>query len=275
MPAAAVALAGAIALGGCAGSHHPAAAGSKAPASTAPAKPDTAAQHAIKLAASQSGAVKTLVAGLVEHSTGTSTGSATGTIEVQLKPTTLIEANFVIPSKNAKPIKLAEILTANAIYFKDPAFSSSTTKTWLKVKISQLSAKTSVSVAALLQNLEGSNPLDQSKLFTASQDVAVVGTAKVHGISTTEYAGSYAPQTAFGELTPKLRKLLGPSLRSMGTNPVHFHVWVDARHIIRKAVDVVDVRGETISTTFDIKSVNKPVKITLPNPHIVGSMPKI
>lgn len=257
-------------MAGCASGHHPSAAASK-PA----AKPDTQAQRAIKLAASRSGAVKTLVADLVEHSTGASEGSATGTIAVQLKPVTLIEATFMIPSKNAKPLKLAEILTANAIYFKDPAFSASTTKTWLKVKISQLSAKTSVSVAALLQNLEGSNPLDQSRLFTASKDVKVVRTQSVHGMMTTEYAGTYAPQAAFGELSPKLRKLLGPSLRAMGSKPVHFRVWVDAQHIIRKAVDVDVVRGQTITTTFNIRSVNKPVKIKLPDPRSVGPLPQI
>ena len=55
--------------------------------------------------------------------------------------------------------------------------------------IGQLSSKSGVSFGSLLQNLESSNPLDQTKLFTASKDVRVVGTQTIDGVPTTEYAG--------------------------------------------------------------------------------------
>lgn len=269
VPIVAIGAATAVAVTGCSSAKHNA---------SAP-QPSTGAQRAIKLAASRSQEVNTLVANLTEHSTsstagGTTTG-LTGTIKVVLKPATLIAANFTVPAKNAKSLKLEEILTGQAIYFKDPAFSKAAGKTWLKVKISQLSSKTSVTVVALLQNLEGSNPLDQTRLFTASKDVKVVGTQKIHGIATTEYAGTYSPETAFGELSTKLRTLLGPTLRAMGNSPVHFVVWIDGRHIIRKARDTDVVRGQSITTIFNVTSVNKPVKITLPKPGDVGPMPKL
>jgi hypothetical protein len=247
---------------------------SSSPHDSAAAQPSQA-QHAIKLAASRSQAVDTLVASLTEHTSGVTTGGLTGTIAVRLRPTTLIDANFKIPSGKGKTIKLAEILTSKAIYFNDPAFTKGAGKSWVKLKISQLSAKTSVSVASLLQNLEGSNPLDQTRLFTASKDVKVAGSQTIGGIATTEYAGTYSPAKAFSELPAKLRTLLGPSLRAMGANPVRFRVWIDAQHLIRKATDTETVRHQTITTTFSVLSVNKPVTVRLPAPDQVAPMPKL
>ena len=241
----------------------------------AAAASDTQAQRAIKLAATRSADVSTLTARLAEDSTGKAGSGLTGTIAVQLKPKRLIQANFTVPAKKSKSISLEEILTSTAIYFKDPAFTKGAGKSWVKVDISSLSSKTGLTIASLLQNLEGSNPLDQTTLFTASKDVKVVGSRVVLGIPTTEYAGSYAPATAFAQLSPRLRKLLGPTLRAMGTNPVHFHVWIDSQHLIRKARDVEKVNGQTYTTTFDVTSVNTPVSIRLPAASQVAPLPKI
>jgi hypothetical protein len=235
---------------------------------------DANARKAIKLAASTSQDVRTLTAHLTEQTTGSTVSSLTGTIQVQLRPTTVIVAKFTIPGKKAKTY-LEEILTNQAIYFKDPAFSHAAGKAWVKVNISQLSSKTGISIASLLQNLEGSNPLDQTQLFTASKDVKVVGSQTVGGVATTEYAGSYSPKAALGQLTPQLRKLLGPTLHAMGNAAVTFHVWIDAQHMIRKATDTETVNGQTFATTFEVTSVNAPVKVTLPAASEVAPLPKL
>jgi hypothetical protein len=235
---------------------------------------DGKALKAIKLAASTSQDVRTLTAHLSERTTGTVVSSLTGTIQVQLRPTTFIVAKFTIPSKKAKTY-LEEILTNQAIYFKDPAFSRAAGKAWVSVRISQLSSKTGVSIASLLQNLEGSNPLDQTQLFTASKDVKAVGSQTVGGVATTEYAGSYSPKAAYAQLTPQLRKLLGPTLHAIGNAPVAFHVWIDAQHMIRKATDTETVNGQTFATTFEVTSVNTPVKVTLPAASEVAPLPKL
>ena len=162
---AAAASAAAIAVSGCSKSSPPAAASNPA-------------LKQIKLAADTSAKVNSLTASIAVNSLGSHAGGLTGTIQMQLRPATLIEAKFNVASASSPKIQLDEILTGQAIYFKDPAFAKSAGKPWLKVRISQLSSKSGVSFGSLLQNLEGSNPLDQTKLFTASKDVRAVGTRR-------------------------------------------------------------------------------------------------
>ena len=229
----------------------------------------------IKLAANTSAKVNSLAASIAVHSVGAHGGGLTGTIEMQLRPAKLTEAKFDVGSASSSKIHLDEILTGQAIYFKDPAFAKSAGKPWVKVRISQLSSKSGVSFGSLLQNLEGSNPLNQTKLFTASKDVRVVGTRTIDGVPTTEYAGTYAPQAAYSGLTSQMRKLLGPMLRSIGTHPVHFHVWIDAQHLIKMADDTESVRGQTVTTTFKVTSVNQPVHVNLPKTGQTAPLPKL
>jgi hypothetical protein len=256
--------AAAIAVTGCSGGGH----------GTSVA-PETKALTAMKLAASTSQDVRTLTAHLSEQSTGSTLSTLTGTIQVELRPTTLIEAKFTITGKNSAKTKLDEILTSRAIYFKDPAFSRASGKAWIKISVSQLSSKGALGLSSLLQNLEGSNPLDQTQFFTASKDVKVVGSQTVSGVATTEYAGSYSPSAAYARLSPRLRKLLGPSLQALGRSKVAFHVWIDGQHLIRKATETETVNGQTFATTLEVTSVNKPVKITMPAASEVGPLPKL
>jgi len=259
---AAAAGAAAIAMSGC----------SKGSTGTAANNP---ALKQIKLAADTSAHVNSLTASLSVHSVGSHAGGLTGTIQMQMKPTTLIEAKFNVAAASSPSIHLDEILTGQAIYFKDPAFAKSAGRPWVKVRISQLSSKSGISFGSLLQNLEGSNPLDQTRLFTASKDVRVVGTQTIDGVPTTEYAGTYAPQTAYAGLTSHMRKLLGPMLRSIGTHPVHFHVWIDAQHMIKQADDTESVRGQTVTTTFTVTSVNQPVSVMLPKTGQTAPLPHL
>jgi hypothetical protein len=219
--------------------------------------------------------VNSLTASIAVHSVGSSGGDLTGSIRMQLKPTIRIEARLTVPTTNAQAIHLDEILTGQAIYVKDPAFTATRlAKPWVRVKISQLSSKSGITLGSLLQNLEGSNPLDQARLFTASQDVRVVGARTVDGVPTTEYAGTYAPKTAYAGLSGRERTLLGPWLRSIGTHPVTFHLWIDPQHLIKKATDEESVRGQTVTTVFTVTSVNQPVAVTLPKLADTAALPK-
>jgi len=259
---AAAASAAAIAISGC----------SKGGTGNAASSP---ALNQIKLAADTSAHVNSLTASIAVRSVGSHGGGLTGTIQMQIKPAKLIEAKFNVAAASSPTIHLDEILTGQAIYFKDPAFAKSAGKPWVKVKISELTSKSGLSFGSLLQNLEGSNPLDQTRLFTASKDVHVVGSRTIDGVPTTEYAGSYAPQTAYAGLKAAMRKLLGPMLRSIGTHSVHFHVWIDAQHMIKKADDTQSVRGQTVTTTFTVTSVNQPVSVTLPTTAQTAPLPHL
>ena len=249
--------------------------GGAAPKAASPAT--TRALKQIKLAADTSEHVSSLTASLTVRSVGKAGGNLSGTIQMQMKPSNLIEARFLVPQGHGKSIHLDEILTSKAIYFKDPAFltGSNLGKAWVRAKISQLSGKSGMTIGSLLQNLEGSNPLDQTRLFTSSKDVRKVGTETVHGVPTTEYAGTYAPKAAYTGLTPRLRTLIGPMLRSIGTHPVHFHVWIDAQHLIKMADYAESARGQTVTTIFVVTSVNKPVHITLPKASQTAPLPNL
>ncbi|HEX6930912.1 MAG TPA: hypothetical protein VF162_02120 [Streptosporangiaceae bacterium] len=251
----------AVALGGCSSG-----------GGSAGSQPSKALKD-IKLAAESSQAVRTLTASLSVHSSGTSTGNLTGTIAIQLKPTKLIGARFHLVAGPSQ-LHLSEILTSDAIYFKDPSFAKSTGKPWVKASFSELSAKSGISLGSLLQNLEGSNPLDQTVLFTASKDVRVVGPRTVDGVATTEYTGTYSPEKAYKSLSPDLRKQLGTMLRNIGTHPVRFHVWIDWQHVIKKADNIESVRGQTVTTSLLVTSVNQPVTITLPKASQTAPLPK-
>lgn len=261
-----------IILAGAAGAAAVAVAGCSASPGTAYSP--SSAQRAVKLAASTSQKVDSLTASLTEHLSGTKSGGMTGSVQLRLKPSPIVQARFQVTAAGSHAIQMAEILTGKAIYLKNPAFTTKAGKPWIRINISQLSARSGIGIASMLANLEGSNPLDQTALFTASKDVRAVGSRTVGGVPTTEYAGSYLPADAYAQLSTRMRMLLGPMLRSLGSNRVRFHVWIDAQHLIRKANDTEDVRGQTYLTTFDVTSVNKPVKITLPSSKQIGSAPK-
>ena len=254
------------AIAGCSSTGHGTAA--------APAKP-TAAQGAIRLAASHSQQVNSLTATLDVHAGGATTGTMTGTVQIQLKPVKLIEAKFDLAPAGSARIHLAEILTSKAVYFEDPSYAKSIGKPWVKASIAGLSSRAGVSLGALLQNLESSNPLDQATLFTSSTDVHLVGTTKMGGVAMTEYAGSYSPSKAFKALSAAQRALIGPMLRSIGTNPVHFRVWIDGQHLIRKAETTDSVGGRIVTTSFDVTAINQPVRVKLPPAHDVAPLPKL
>jgi hypothetical protein len=260
------------ATAGCSSSSGKKAAGKSSEVATTESK---TAGRALALAAAESDRVKTLTANVMAHSTGGSSGNLTGTVKIQLKPTTVVGTAFHVKAAKSRAVELDEILTDKQIYFKDAAFTKATGKSWVEADISELSSKVGVSLGSLLQNLESADPLDQTKLFTASKNAHVVGTTKLNGIMTTEYAGTYEPQVAMAELSQKLRKIIGPTLRTLGTNPVQFEVWIDAQHVIRRSIDTANVHGEFVTTTLDVLSVNKPVHVRLPALTDVAPLPKI
>jgi hypothetical protein len=231
------------------------------------------AHQAIRLAASAAGRVNSLTATLSVTAASGPASSLTGDMKIQLKPTPLIAANFSVSSAGSAPIGIGEILTGDSIYFRDPSLTKVSGKPWIKISFSQLDSKLGVSFSSLVQNLENSNPLAQTRLFTASHDVHAVGTAVVNGVPTTEYVGSYKPGAALSALSPQLRKLLGPMLKTMGARAVSFDVWIDAQHLVRKAVSHEMLNGQSVTSVYNVTSVNQPISVTLPPASEVGTIP--
>jgi|HubBroStandDraft_1064217.scaffolds.fasta_scaffold33253_2 hypothetical protein len=269
-----------VAIGACvalatAGCSSPASSKAPGKSTVAISTESAASSRALELASVESGRVNSLTAIISAHTSGTEAGDLTGQVNLQLWPTKIMEAAFNVAQAKSAPIQLDEILTGRAIYFKDPAFIKAAGKPWVEASLSGLSSKVGLSLGSLLQNLESANPLDQAKLFTASKNARVVGSPVVNGVATVEYEGTYEPSAALAELSPALRKQLGPTLKSIGTNPVQFEVWLDSQHIVRQAVVTDDVRGQIVTTKLDVTSVNKAVHVTLPSPAETAPLPRV
>jgi hypothetical protein len=232
------------------------------------------AHQAIRLAADASGRVTSLTATLSVRASGGPVGGLTGSMKIQVKPTVLLDANFSIAAAGSPRTQIEEILTGTAIYFKDAALTRVSGKPWIKVDLAQLSSRLGLSFASLVQNLESSNPLAQTKLFTVSKNVHAVGSGVVDGVPCTKYAGSYQPDAALTVLSPHLRKLLGPMLRGMGAQTVRFEVWIDGQHLIRKAVSNETIGGQAVISSYVVTSINQPITVTLPPANEIGSLPK-
>ncbi|HEX9031040.1 MAG TPA: hypothetical protein VF834_04300 [Streptosporangiaceae bacterium] len=256
-----VALIAVIAVAGCSGSGS-----SKKPSAAKP----MSASKAITLAADATQKIRSLTA---NFDVSVVTGHVTATMQMQLKPTYLIDMNLSVTPPGQAATNLEEILTPKALFLKDPQLSQRLGKPWLEISMATLSSRSGVNFTQLLQNLENTNPENQVKFFTASKDVHVVGQQTIGGVATTEYAGSYTPAAAIKQLPAGLHKLLAPVLKLLGSNPVQFHVWIDGHHLTRKAVINETIAGQSAVTTYTITSVNQPVHVTYPSPGEVRQYP--
>jgi hypothetical protein len=248
-----------------------------APSGTAPSgsagggHPATARQ-AIRQAASQSQQVNSMAATLDVHFGGSASQHMTGTIQEQRKPALKVAATFKIAAAG-RVTPIQEIVTSKDIYFKIAALAATTGKPWVKISLAGLSSATGASFSQLFQNLESSNPLAQARLLGVSKNAHQVGTQVVSGVSTTEYAGSYAAADALRKLTPSSRKLLGPALQALGSTTIRFHVWIDGQHLVRKFVDTETIGGQLATTTMNVTSINQPLSISLPPAGQISSLP--
>jgi hypothetical protein len=226
---------------------------------------------AIRTAAQMSRQITSVTAKLAERVSGASGESTSGTITERLKPTLLLEMH-ISAAVVGQQTKVAGIITSKAMYLKISALAAELGgRQWVEIPLTTLRSGKS-SFASLFQGLTNSNPLAQSSLFTAAKNVREVGTQTIDGVTTTEYAGSFAPRAALAKEPASLRKSLGPALNKVQGN-IHFDIWIDAQHHIRRVTEVERVSGETVTTTVTFTSINQPVHITLPPAGSVASLP--
>jgi len=283
-PAAGLLAAGAVlaALAGCGGGSSPQPAftpaggqssngqgsnghGSGSQGSGGQAGSETAAQ-AIQAAAEQSKKINSYSIRMDESLTGASAEHITGNMQFRLKPTLLAQVDLSIP-----PASVNEILTTKVAYLKIPGLGS-TGKPWVKLSLAGKNG-TGAALGQLLQSAENSNPANQTAALTASKDLRKTGTEVVNGIPTTRYTGSYSVADEMKKLPPALRKMTSQSIAALGITKVHFTIWIDGQHQMRRVITVEKGSGTTITTKLDIISINQPVNVTLPPPSQVSSAP--
>lgn len=273
-PAAGLLAAGAVlaVLAGCGGGSSPQPAftpaggqGSSSPGSGGQTGSETAAQ-AIQAAAGQAKKINSYSIRMDESLTGATAEHITGNMQFRLKPTLLAQVSLSIP-----PASVNEILTTKVAYLKIPGLGS-TGKPWVKLS---LAGKTGPGAALgqLLQSAENSNPANQTAALTASKDLRKTGAEVVNGIPTTRYEGSYSVADEMKKLPPALRKITSQSIAALGVTKVHFTIWIDGKHQMRRVITVEKGTSSTITTKLDIISINQPVNVTLPPPSQVTSPP--
>jgi len=275
-PAAGLLAAGAVlaALAGCGGSSSPQPAftpvggqgsSSSGPGSGGQTGSETAAQ-AIQAAADQAKKINSYSIRMDESLTGATAEHITGNMQFRLKPALLAQVSLNIP-----PASVNEILTTKIAYLKIPGLGS-TGKPWVKLSLAGKNGM-GAALGQLLQSAENSNPANQTLALTASKDLRKTGTEVINGIPTTRYEGSYSVADEMKKLPPGLRKITSQSIAALGITKVHFTIWIDGKHQMRRVITVEKGSSSTITTKLDIIAINQPVNVTLPPPSQVTSPP--
>ncbi len=214
--------------------------------------------RAIRLAAAETQRVSSMAATFAEQ-VGTA-GTVNGTMQLRLKPT-LLAHEILSSSINGQSSAVEEIVSAKAIYIKEP--SNPSARPWLEVRLSSLKGSLGKSLQSLLQNAQNGNPAAQTQLFAGSRNVHKVGTEVVNGVRTTHYAGTVTVSQALSRLSPTVRKGFAPLLRLINGD-IQFNIWLDDQHVARRVVEVENVSGQTVTVTLNVTAINQPVQITLP-----------
>lgn len=205
------------------------------------------------------------------HAGTTAAEITTGTVSVQLKPVFLASENITVLAAGRK-LPISEIITDKALYLKEPALSAQTGKRWAEILVSHLSGGSGNTLAQLFQSAQNGNPLEQTQMLAAAQDVRAAGTQVVGGVQTTHYTGSFAPRAAVSALSPSLRNSVAPMLNLL-SGDIEFNVWIDSQHQVRKIIETETVSGQPVTVTMAITSIDQPVRITLPAASQVAIMP--
>lgn len=230
----------------------------------------TSAHQAVVMAAESSHKIKSATA-TMNVQIG-STSETTGSMKLSMKPTLQMSAAMKVTAAG-KTLPMVEVLTSDALYFKVPGLQQATGKAWMKVSLSQLSGKTGVQFRQLLQDVSNGDPMKQTEMLAAAENIRSEGSQTVNGVPCTKYAGSYTAAQVKAALTPAERKALGPGLSKL-SGTTHFTTWIDAQHHVRKLVTTQSVAGQPVTQTIIITSINQPVSVQAPPASQVAPMPK-
>ena len=220
------ACAAAFAVAGCSGGSSPTGS-SGGPAAGNGKATEMSASKALSLAASQAKKATSFSATMDISSGGSISTHMTGTLQEQTKPTLVAHQRFRISGGGtALPGTMETLLTGDAVYLKISSLAHLTGKPWVKVPFSSLKSS-GVSLAPLIHQMQGSNPLASAQMLPAASNVKRAGTQVIDGVPTTEYTGILHVNAAMQRVAPGLRKLVAPAMAATGVTTARFQVWVD------------------------------------------------
>lgn len=232
-------------------------------------------QQAITLAANQAKQVNSFGSTMSMTMSGTVSGTMGGTMRIRNRPSLLADADFSTFDVGGQslPGGMHEILTDRSIYLKMALLSRELHKPWVKISFSSLQQGTGVNFSQLTQQVQSNNPLVQTRMLAAAQDVRKAGTQTIGGVSTTHYTGSYPISAGLAKLPASERAVAQKGLRTLGIKTVRFNVWIDGQHQTRKIVVTETGSVETLTVTMQVTGINQPVSVTLPPASQVATIP--
>jgi hypothetical protein len=218
-----------------------------------------AAQQALLAASTAAQQVNTAVTTLHVTVTGSQASTETGTLQYQREPSVLMSEDLHIAAQGGNT-EIKMILTGTDVYFNEPGLSA----TWTKLSRSALSGPAAASFGKLIQGMQSNDFANQQQMLAAAKNVHEAGTKTIDGVQTTEYDGSIRASDAIKALSPSVRDILGPQLKTLGDSVISFREWIDAQHHVRQVIETETVKGHPVTTTMNITGINQPVQITPP-----------
>jgi hypothetical protein len=230
---------------------------------------------AVKLAAQVTNGVSSFTGTMSLQVTGNS-GVATGdtgdmtmasTFTEQVNPL-LADVNIQSMSTGDTPLPggVDEILTASTIYLKWSLLTQTLhlTRPWLAIGVSAMTKSTGVNFSQLFTEASSSGPLTESQLLAGATSVRRVAVTTIAGVPVTEYTGTIPMSQGASLLSGSAKTQLQQAITADGFRTATFTAWIDAQHMVRKAVVTEVGKTVTETTTTTITSVDKPAKVSVP-----------
>jgi hypothetical protein len=228
------------------------------------------ATKVIQLAAARARQATSFTTTMTMNSTGAMPMTMSGTMSEQIRPSLVLEVNFLYG--------MSEIITTKAVYLRMGVPSSLTGgKLWAETPVSALgSSSLGVIFSGYEQQAQEGNPLLVTQELTDATDLHKVGSARIGGVPVTEYTGRVSVALALAKLrVPASTPATGQTLASALITSAIFQIWLDGQQQVRKIVATESSRLESTTVTTMVTGINQPVTIQLPPAAEVYKMPAI
>jgi hypothetical protein len=222
-------------------------------------------------AADKTGQIDSFEASLSMRSTGVPDGdlSMTGSMQYRTKPSLAYRMAFDQMKMGAESIPggMEMLLVDRTMYLKMPMLTQlqPSAKPWYKVSLDEVGRQSGLNVDDILKQSQQVDPVQSTRMLTASKDVREVGKETVDGVQTTHYTGTYRVADAIAQLPADQKEAVRKAFADFGQGDIPFDLWVDDQHLPRQMTMKPSLpTGGTMALTMKFRDFGKPVQITAP-----------
>src|SRR5690606_28704132 len=231
----------------------------------------TAAQVLGK-AAEKTGQLDSFAADMSMKMTGTGQGTVSFTVQMQyvVNPDLAYAMKFDDMSVGGQTMAgMEQRLVGRTMYMKMPSMpqlgGGNAAKPWLKISLDELGRQSGLNIDQLLQQSQQMDPVQNTKMLTASKDVREVGKETVDGVETTHCTGTYRVEDAVAQLPADQQDAIRKTYGQLGMDDMKFDLWVDDQQLPRKmAMKSQQTASGVLSMTITYRDFGKPVNIAEP-----------